>query len=186
MAFFLVCPWLSFFLSSLPPLFLFFSLFFLSRSFIVEAVMVIYTIISSELHKIQLNVNLNSKGIYWLMFLAEMFLCWALRLIDWAAHWCYQGPSFFIVAVGSTSFYGCQMISAAHRASVSCTMFEGKSCFSATDWKAQTFCHWISMSQFLAQREACAVGWGLGDWQKESLKPSLDNFDEQMFKNTQC
>lgn len=44
--------------------------------------MVIYTIISSELHEIQLNVNLNSKGIYWLMFLAEMFLCWALRLID--------------------------------------------------------------------------------------------------------
>lgn len=130
MAFFLVCPWLSFFLSSLPPLFLFFFLFFLSRSSIVEAVMVIYTIISSELHKIQLNINLNSKGIYWLMFLAEMFLCWTLRLIDWIAHWCYQGLSFFIVAVGSTSFHDCQMISAAHRTSVSCTVFEGKSCFS--------------------------------------------------------
>lgn len=44
--------------------------------------MVIYTIISSELHKIQLDVNLNSKEIYWLMFLAEMFLCWVLSLID--------------------------------------------------------------------------------------------------------
>lgn len=47
--------------------------------------MVIYTIISSELHKIQLNVNLNSKGIYCLMFLAEMCLLLGFE-VDWLSY----------------------------------------------------------------------------------------------------
>lgn len=145
--------------------------------------MVIYSITCSELHKIQLTLTWIVREFVWLMSLAKMLLGWALRLIDWAAHWC----------TGTKSLYCCcwkyifLMAVEWFQQQTELVFLEPcLSCFSATDWKAQPFCYWISMNQFLVQREACAMSWGLARWLAGVRKSETQPWQLWYIKNTQC
>lgn len=128
-------------------------------------------------------------GICWLMSLARM-LGWTLRLIDLVAHWCYQGPSFFIVTVGSTSFswlsndfssrWGWHFLKHVHR---------GRVAFQPVTERPQSFVIGLSWISSLPKERHVPLGeWGLGDWQVvESLKAALAALMSRftLLKNTQ-